>query len=381
MKMSLQALAMLYANNPLYQINEADEKARAQAYADVKARYASEHGISADSVTSEQDTAALGKVDDDGRVNPDQTSGDFWSGITDFWNSAGEQFGAELKDGGQWITFKIDTSKEIADSFSNTSRDPDIASTMNSMTSKARSLEVSTSGGNTGFDFIDGAVKGVKEFVAGGLDTLNIAGLAAIYGSSYIDIPEVWESSSASVGTESMTIQLRSPYGNDMSIFQNITLPLCFLLAGALPLASGKQTHTSPFLCEMYCRGRQNIRLGMIESISITRGVGNLGWRPDGKMLACDVTITVKDLSKVMSMPVVRDPSIFDDDNKYTDYMATIGGASLHQMTYTMDKMVFNLNKWKQSWKSAFSSGRITNSISNSAPARVLAALSAAGSR
>ncbi|MCM2248804.1 hypothetical protein, partial [Klebsiella pneumoniae] len=83
-----------------------------------------------------------------------------------------------------------------------------------------------------------------------------------------------------------------------------------FILAGALPLSNGKQTYGQPFLCEMYSRGRQNIRLGMIESVQISRGVGNMGWRPDGKMLACDVTITVKDLSKVMHMPVVRDPSI-----------------------------------------------------------------------
>ncbi|MFY2365608.1 hypothetical protein ACOQI8_28075, partial [Klebsiella pneumoniae] len=88
------------------------------------------------------------------------------------------------------------------------------------------SLEVSTSGGKTGFDFVDAATKGVKDFMGGMLDSLHITGLAAIYGSSYTDIPEVWDSSSAAVGSQSFTLQLRTPYGNDLSIFQDITLPL-----------------------------------------------------------------------------------------------------------------------------------------------------------
>lgn len=139
-------------------------------------------------------------------------------------------------------------------------------------------------------------------------------------------------------------------------------------------MATGKQTHTHPFLCEMYSRGRTNIRLGMIESVSITRGTGNMGWRVDGKMLSCRVTITVKDLSKVMAMPLIRDPSIFDDHNTYTDYMATLGGASLHNMTYDMDRLVFNLNKYTQSWKSAFMSGRVANSFNNTVIGRMGAA-------
>ncbi len=381
--LSLENLANLYAENPAYQINEKDEKSRAEAWGAIKERYASGQGQSADSITDEQLQSRLADAQkaSDGKVDPNQTNESFWGSLFDFGGNVSEQLASELKDGGQWITFRVDNKSEMTDSFSNSFKEPEISSTLNSLSSKARSLEVSTSGGNTGFDFVDSAMKGVKNFMGGMLDSLHITGLAAIYGSSYTDIPEVWDSSSAAVGSQSFTLQLRTPYGNDLSIFQDITLPLLFILAGALPLSNGKQTYGQPFLCEMYSRGRQNIRLGMIESVQISRGVGNMGWRPDGKMLACDVTITVKDLSKVMHMPVVRDPSIFDDDNMYTDYMATIGGASLHQMTYSLEKMVFNLNKWKQSWKSAFMSGRVANTVANTMPARALSALTAGSAR
>lgn len=371
-ELNLESLVKAYTENQLYQQSaesEAEEKAR---WEQIQKQMQGIEGVSGDQVVNEQNMAA-------GSVNPDEklTNETFWGGMVGFFENFTEQLSAELKDGGQWVTFKVDGKGSYSDSFSSSSREADIQSKLNSLTSQARSLEVSTSGGNTGFGFIDSAMKGVKEFIGGGLDALNLSGLSAIYGSAYTDIPEVWEASSASVGNQSFTLQLRSPYGDDLSLFQNITVPLVMTLAMVLPLAAGRQTHVAPFLCEMYCRGRNNIRLGMVESVQITRGVGNVGWRSDGKMLGCDITISVKDMSKVMTMPIISDPGIFDDDNMFTDYMATLGGASLQDMTYALNRMTFNLNKWKQSWKSAFMSGRITNSLSNTWPVRQLAGLTA----
>jgi hypothetical protein len=394
-EMSLKALAMSYANNPMYQQNADEEREEAKTWDAVQAHAASQSGISGINIVNEQEEGQIADTattSASSGVDPNQTNSSFWSGLWEWAVDgneaaastvarAGDMLASELKEGGDWITFRVDAKTTLSDSFSNSTREPEIASTMNSLSSAARSLEVNTSGGKTGFDIVDQAMSGVKDFVGGALEAFHITGLAAIYGSSIIDIPEVWDASTAQVGTESFTIQLRTPYGNDLAIFQNITLPLCFILAGCLPLATGKQTHTSPFLVELYSRGRQNIRLGIIDSVSIQRGTGNVGWRSDGKMLSCDVTFNVKDLSKVMHMPILKDPGMFDDDNMYTDYMATIGGASLQEMTSSVEKMIFNANKWKQSWKSAFMEGRITNSFANTFPINVLKAFSASSSR
>jgi hypothetical protein len=84
----------------------------------------------------------------------------------------------------------------------------------------------------------------------------------------------------------------------------NIYIPLAMIMAGALPLATGKQSYTSPFLCEVHDRGRLLTRLGIIDSLSITRGTSNLGFNNVGKAMSMEISFSVLDLSSIMSMPI-----------------------------------------------------------------------------
>lgn len=353
----LQAISKAYASSVLYQESEEDAASHDEKMNDLYSKMDSEAGISAQGVVAQTNSA------DPIQVKDVSTFDKFWNGLSD----VSEQLGSEALDGSMWITLKVDGKESLSDSISSSVTEPTIASSLNAISSKARAINASTAGGKTGFDFVDGVIGGVKEFIGGGLDTLHLSGLSAVFGRSNVVIPDIWESTDTQIATQSFKMPLRSPHGNDLALFQNIMVPLSFILAGALPLSTGKQTYSSPFLVEMYSRGRNTIRLGIIESVTITRGTGNKGWRSDGRMLGCDIEFTIKDLSKVLHMPVIQDPGIFDDDNMYTDYMATIGAASLRELTYDLDQFALNVNKWKQSWKSRFSSGRIANDIASNA--------------
>lgn len=372
-EMNLFDLTKAYAENPLYKQSDEDAAAEEAAWSDAERAATLSRdgpGISGDGVVSEQDAFKKQIADENNGAAPVEEeplrNDTFWGGLT-------EGVAAGIKDGMQFMSYRVSAKDEVSDSFTNSTREPEISSTINSLSAKARSFNFSTSGGKTGFDTIDSVISGVKDFMGGVAESVHLAGLAAIYGASYVDIPDIWDASEADVGTLSYNIQLRSPYGDDFSIFTNIIVPMMGLLAMVLPLATGKQTHTSPFLVEAYNRGKITTRLGMITALNITRGVGNLGWRADGKPLAVDISITIKDLSRVVSMPIMTGSDVFDNDNKYTDYMATLGAASLHEMIYGLDKMALNLNKWKQSWYSRFMVGRITNDLTSIPIARFLA--------
>ena len=365
-ELNLEALARKYEQNAFYQTTDEEEAADSATWQKINDKFNSEHGATADQVTKEQSQYAQAKskeqVTAEANAKANQDNKSFWSS---FIGDMAEQYVSELYDGDQFLTFKVDAKETISDSLTNSTREPEISASMNGISSKARSFDFSTSNGNTGFDFVDTLVSGVKDVIGGTLDAVHMSGLAAFFGASIVDIPDVWDSSEASIGTVSYTIPLRCPFGNDLSLFQDIMVPLSCIIAAATPLATGKQTHTAPFLVEAYSRGRQITRLGIIDSVSINRGVGNMGWRADGRMLGCDVTISIKDLSRYLTMPIIKDPGWFDDANKYTDYMATLGAAGINELVYNSSKVILNVNKWKQSWKSFFMTGRITNSLSS----------------
>ena len=137
---------------------------------------------------------------------------------------------------------------------------------------------------NTGFDAIDTVVKSAKKAISGVASGMQLDGLLSLTGAGFVDIPERWEDSSADFPSASYTVPLRAPYGDLLSQFINIDVPLACFLAAALPISHGSQSYGAPFLCEMYIRGKNVIRLGMPSSLSVTRGTGNLGWSPDGEL-------------------------------------------------------------------------------------------------
>ena len=156
-------------------------------------------------------------------------------------------------------------------------------------------------------------------------------------------------------------------------------VPLAMLLAGALPIATGKQSYQSPFLCSLFSRGRVVSRLAMISDLSITRGVGNVGWTPNGNFLGVDVNFTVKDLSSVMYAPinpVYGSLNPFqgwtDEDNSWSDYMNTLSSMSLANQHYPLRKLLLNIERKVAFFKTQWTSASIANDIMGSTPGRWL---------
>lgn len=238
----------------------------------------------------------------------------------------------ELDDGGAFASFRVDHTGSVQESFSNQVGESEIQQKINNIASSSRS---------TSFNFMNGNIVGgalgsmasaafgaVGDLVKGVTDQLQLSGLAVLGGAAFADIPKVWQSSAASLPRASYTIQLRSPYGNPFSQLMNIYIPLAMLLAGALPISAGKQSYCSPFLVELYDKGRCQTRLGMIDSLSITRGVGNMGWNGDGECLGMEVSFSVVDMSSVMHMPISAGFSFNTAFNTVTGAVAGgIGGA------------------------------------------------------
>ena len=343
----------------------------------------------------------------------------------------------ELDDGSAFASFRVNQTGHISESFSNTVADSELQGKVNSASSSARSTSFDFANGNLGDGVIastaGAAISAAKAFISGVGDSMGLSGLAVLGGGAFVDIPKHWQSSSASLPRSTYTIELRSPYGNPISQLQNLYIPLCMLLAGALPISTGRQSWTSPFLVELYDKGRCQTRLGMIDSLSITRGVGNLGFDNEGNALGIDISFSVIDMSSVLHMPISQGFSmdatiagariggltgfvvggstagvpgaaagaatlsavgaaagsgidavdnaiqgiagVFDDDTVFTDYMNVLGSVGLADQIYQSRKFMKNLTTTLANWKSWYSISHYASFLGDTMPARLVSAV------
>lgn len=257
---------------------------------------------------------------------------------------------AEFSDGSAFATFRVDHTGPVTETFSHTTMKNDLGEKFNSMSAQGRAAHFSFAGGN--ILGLDSVLQAVKAVAAGALHGVKLDGLLSLAGSSYVDIPENWENAAYQAPGMNYTMRLISPSGHPLAQLQHITIPLAMVLAGVFPHAAGRAAYTSPFLCEVYDRGRAICRTGIISQVTIVRGVSNLGFNRNKDALAIDIQFTVKDLSSVMYMPLEMgfnlDPknSIHTYDTAYSDYMAVLGSATLGQNIYSLQKLKYRARQW-----------------------------------
>ena len=262
-------------------------------------------------------------------------------------NHKAEVFDAVTREGAKYAVFAVDFQGAVSESVSNSYSDIELSGMLKGMGGAARNAKFNLSGGN----LIPGMAEigdMLKNFAMGALDSITFGlsnVISTLLGNAFVTFPKKWDDSELSFPQVTYNITLVSPYGNTISQLQNIYIPLAMLLAGSLPLAAGERSYTSPFLCQLFNKGVQNIRLGMITSLSISRGSSNLPFNRWKKPLAVEVSFTVTDFSTVMAAPV--NSSIFggefnlrlNQDNKFDEYIGVLCGKDLHTDLYFVPKL------------------------------------------
>lgn len=252
---------------------------------------------------------------------------------------------AEFNDGTAFVGFKVDYSGSAQESFSNAFGESELAQKINSISSASREFNFNTADGNITGGVLDSIVSFTKGLVSGAAESFQMSGLIALSGNAFVDIPKHWQSSSSSFNKTTYNITLSSPYGNTYSQMINIYIPLCCLLAAALPIQTGKQSYTSPMLLEYFDKGRGQTRLGMIDSLSVNRGTGNLGFNKKGQAMQVEVSFSIADMSSVMYTPINtgfflnKTDGIFDEESVIGEYLAVMCGLNVREQVYRFPQL------------------------------------------
>lgn len=315
------------ANNTLY--SNAEQSMYAGTASDQESLYAQQ-------VMSDTAQFYTNKINKLGFTHKDETlayEDDHGSWATVFAKSA---LGAT-----QFIGFRVDKSTDASESFSNSTSPSAFAENFNAKVKEvaSQSIDMGIKGASADDSWVGSLVEDIKSIGVGileGLKAIDFIGLTdlanAVMTGAFIDIPEQYSGSDFNK-SHSLSFQLRSPYGDKVSIYQSIIVPLFCILAGALPRAGGANSYVQPFLCRVYCKGMFAIPMGIIDSISIKRGDSEFGWTYDNIPTCVDVNISIKDMSPIMYM-MINDAAFSDilgSDSAFNEYLLTLSGVGLFE--------------------------------------------------
>lgn len=291
----------------------------------------------------------------------DQEEG-LWGVIKGKWDGFAEQSIAEMADGTQFLCLRVNNTGSASESFSNSTKEADISSKLNSFSGGAKEVRTTLMGGNIGDDIISNTLETVfgaaTGFIQGVAEKIPLGGMIGLLGSAYVDIPEVYDNSSSSMNSLTYNIELRATSGHPLAILKEIMIPQCCILGFVLPQSTGTESYTQPMLIELWDKSKAKSRLALCTDCTITRGVGNLGWSRDGYPLAVDISFTLKELSRVTHMPALPSIGLFSEASLFNDYMAVLGGLSLYDQESFVNRVAIATAKLSNSFYQSINPAR-----------------------
>lgn len=212
------------------------------------------------------------------------------------------------------VIFYLDGLNNVSEGFSNDTTESSLASTINGFSDQANEIRfLFGSGGNVAANLINSgaeitsniteSLSGMATSLGGGIiGSLTNKGVNAVLDGGKISFPKIWSNSSFDK-SYSVDIKLRSPDHDPLSIFLNILKPYCKLLCLVMSrqIAGDANGYSSPFLVKAYSKGLFNVDMGIISSMSVSKGA-ECQWNDDGLPTQIDISITIDDLYSSLSM-------------------------------------------------------------------------------
>lgn len=123
----------------------------------------------------------------------------------------------------------------------------------------------------------------------------------------------------------SCSLTFISPYGNPKSVFLWCIVPICHLLAFALPKQLSDSMYSFPYILKVNQKGWFNSNLAVMSGINITRG-GNDGtsWSSQGIATEWTVNFEIAPLYAQLTLPSTDHPLLFMKNDGLIDYLGNM---------------------------------------------------------
>ena len=252
---------------------------------------------------------------------------------------------------GENLVFYLDGLNNVSETFQNNTTDSSLAGMINGLSEQVNELRFLfgkngnltsslMSAAGEASETIGSGLSSIAEGLAGGVIGSVTENIPAFMDGAKIVFPKIWGDSSFD-RSYSLEFKLRSPDHDSVSLFLNVIKPYCKLLALAMPRefrSKDPNLYTSPFLVRAAAKGMFNIDMGMITSLSISKGA-ECCWNVDGLPTQIDISITIEDLYSSLHSSgysdlwhPLRDAKAMVENTAYQDYLANMAGLNIAQM-------------------------------------------------
>ena len=266
-----------------------------------------------------------------------------------------------MAGGARYAVFEVQYMGSQTVSFTNRTKDIPTKAGLNTIGGKSHDIHFATAGMNLIGAGLEKATMAVSDLAEGILSKVTFGAsnvLIALLGGGFIEMPQMWDDSEMSAVEHDFKMRLSTPYHHPMAEMQKKYIPMHMILAGALPLSTGKASYVSPLLCNAYLRGSVGIELGMIVGATITTEVGNIGKSMKGRSLAYDMTFKIRDFTTLLSAPIssMAFGSIvnsIDESSAMGRFLAKLGSRDIYTTKFTLRRAGLRLARLKGDFERA----------------------------
>ena len=246
-----------------------------------------------------------------------------------------------------YVQFYIDPDLSPTDNISNNTTQSTFKSLLDQGSNTMKEISFMANSGGIDSEvfqkFADDSASSLAAFISKSLGDNGVLGQAGSAISRFLNlsgdvvkgnnliIPDIYESSSYTK-SYSLTCHLKAPYGDKLSYYLDVFVPMMHLIALGLPRQDTSNSYSSPFLVKFYVEGVCTCNLGLVTNISINK-IGD-SVSADGLYNEVDVSLEITDLYSDLTMNNSDAPMAFINNSSLIEYLATNCGMSLTKPNY-----------------------------------------------
>lgn len=263
----------------------------------------------------------------------------------------------------RYVRFVIYKGSSVSESWSNSVSDHPLQDAINSI---AEEQDTASKTGGMTIDPFSNPKEVIQQIMASKAKNwvgTSIGALGgAMSGKGRISLPNIWSNSSFS-RSYSLNFKLYSPYGDKISVFENVYIPLMSLLAMSLPRKIGRLGYSSPFIIRIYSPGLFACNFGIVESINIQKGEEKNERTIDGISKYISVTLNIKDLIPEFTMSMTRGlfAPLHKENAQLNDWMWVLSGQTLAEKERSFRDIDKFIKNFKYKWNKVKNGDFVTN--------------------